>query len=91
MQDRPIVTGSAANDGLYEYSGVIAEVNANVRDKDAFAKGAILRAIGEIFDIHHVDVNEEIGIFTVRIKDKSHMHWRWTEKNGVELACKNKQ
>lgn len=91
-EEQVVATGDASNDGLYEYIGTISEVSfANVDDKKEFARVAtdhakrmIGKELTKKLKMMKVVVNEEIGTFSVSLKDTSHMNWTWDGK-GVEL------
>lgn len=79
--NKDTVEGSAKNDGMYEYTGTIKDIEADVNDKDNFAKAAATFAQKSIVanienkDIQlnplSIDVDENQGTFKIQMKDAS--------------------
>lgn len=79
--DEFVKEGSADDDGLYSYVGSIDEVNADVKDKDAFAKAAASYAINKVASQagegvqlvpESLDVNSDKRYFEIIFRDENH-------------------
>lgn len=79
-KEASIAEGSADEDGMYAYAGLISEISVGTEDRDAFAKaattfssGKILEKIGKKIDLNPVmmDVDEAKGVFEIHFQDPS--------------------
>lgn len=68
------VTGSAAEDGMYSYSGTLDEVDADPSDKDEFMRQAAIVAMEQAFAPMRIDVDEKLGTFTFTFINRYHKH-----------------
>lgn len=89
--ESPLVFGDD-DDGLYQYTGLLSEVNADVNDRDAFTKaatnysaGMIKKALGREVNIEadSINVDEKKEIFTMLFKDP--------QKNSLEARASRRR